>query len=143
MRQSRPFEGDWILRDLTDNELLTLQNLLNSGFAVNDVFGVVLHVAAIEHCVFGRADINESRFHSGQYVLHLTDINVAVDLRHIVCGTTDVVLNQTATFHHRNLGEIVTNLHSHEVTTNWSTIALATFATFNYSSIGPIVVTDI
>jgi hypothetical protein len=66
-----------------------------------------------------------------------------MDLRHIVCGTTDVMLNQAATFHHRNLGEIVSNLHSHEVTTNGSTIALATFATFHYCGIGPIVVTDI
>ena len=131
MSQTRSLECDRILRDLTDDELLTLQDLLNSGFAVNDVFSVVLHITAIQNCILRSSDIYESRFHTRQDILNFADINVAVNLRHVIGWTADIVLNQTAAFHHRYLGEVVTNLNSHEVTTDRSAVTFATFAAFN------------
>ena len=135
MSETSTLESNRILGDLTHNELLALQDLFNPRFAINNVFGVILHVAAIEHGIFRRANIDESRFHSGQNILHLADINVAVNLRDIISQTAHVMLNQTSAFHHCNLCEIVTNLNSHEVATDWTSVALASFATFNNSRI--------
>ena len=84
MSETSALEPDRILGDLTHNELLALQDLFNPRFAINNVFGVILHVTAIEHGIFGRADIDKSRFHSGQNILHLADVDVAVNLRDII-----------------------------------------------------------
>ena len=45
-----------------------------------DVLRVVLHVAAVEHRVLRRGDVDEGRFHARQHVLHAADVDVAVDL---------------------------------------------------------------
>ena len=131
MRQTRSLECDRILRDLTNNELLTFQDLFNPWFAINNVFRVVLHITAIQNCILRSSDIDESRFHTRQDILHFADINVSVNLRHVIGWPADIVLNQTAAFHHRYLGEVVTNLNSHEVTTDRSAVTFATFAAFN------------
>jgi hypothetical protein len=41
------------------------------------------------------------------------------------------VLHQAAAFHDRYLGDSVTNLNTHLVTTNWTAIAFAAFATLD------------
>jgi hypothetical protein len=41
------------------------------------------------------------------------------------------MLDQAAAFHDCHLGDAISNLHAHEVTTNWSTIALTTFTTLD------------
>jgi hypothetical protein len=38
-----------------------------------------------------------------------------MNLRHIVCGSTHVVLDEAAPFKESNLGEIVTHMHAHEI----------------------------
>ena len=45
-----------------------------------DVLRVVLHVAAVEHRVLRRGDVDEGRLHARQHVLHPADVDVAVDL---------------------------------------------------------------
>jgi hypothetical protein len=58
-----------------------------------------------------------------------------VDLSDIVSWTADVMLNQAATFHDCHLGDAITNLYAHEVSTDWATIALTTFTAFDDLSI--------
>ena len=58
-----------------------LQDLLDAGRALLlDVLGVVLHVAPVEHRVLRGADVDEGGLHAGQHVLHLAEVDVAVDL---------------------------------------------------------------
>ena len=54
-----------------------------------------------------------------------------MDLTDVVSWTADVMLDQAAAFHDCHLGDSITNLHTHEVATNWSTIALTTFTALN------------
>ena len=51
---------------------------------LDDVLGVVLHVAAVEHSVLGRGDVDERRLHARQHVLHPAEVDVAVDLADVV-----------------------------------------------------------
>ena len=98
---------DRVLRDLADDELLGLQHLLDAEVValLDDVLGVVLHVAAVEHRVLRRADVDERRLHAGQHVLHLAEVDVAVDLADVVGRTAHVVLDQVAALEHGHLGE--------------------------------------
>jgi hypothetical protein len=58
-----------------------------------------------------------------------------VNLTDIICRTTDVMLHQAAAFHDSNLGDSVSNLHTHLVTANRTTIALTAFAAFDDFSV--------
>ena len=74
--------GDRVLGDLADDRLLGLEQLLDAGVGalLLDVLGLVLDVAAVEHGVLGGADVDEGRLHARQHVLHLPQVDVAVDL---------------------------------------------------------------
>ena len=85
------------------------------GTLLDDIFFIELHVTAIKNRVLWRADIYECCFHAGQNVLNSTKINVAVNLICVVCRSTDVMLNQAATFKHRDLREVFAYLHAHHV----------------------------
>ena len=63
-----------------------LEHLLDAGVGalLVDVLGVVLHVAAVEHRVLRRADVDERRLHARQHVLHPAEVDVAVDLVDVV-----------------------------------------------------------
>ena len=99
--------ADRVLGDLAQHELLRPQHLLDAHLArlLDDVFRVVLHVAAVQHGVLRRADVDERRLHAGQHVLDLADVDVAVDLADVVGRPADVVLDQVAALEHRDLGQ--------------------------------------
>ena len=143
MCQTCPLQTDWVLSDLTHDELLTLEDLLNTWLTIHNVLGVILHITAIENRVFLRTNVNKSRFHTRQDILHFSDINISVNLRFIVCGTTHVMLNQAAPLHDRHLGNVGTHLHGHKVTPDRTPIAFTTSAALNDISIGSVVVTNI
>ena len=93
-----------------------------------DVLGVVLHVAAVEHGVLRRCDVDERRLHARQHVLDATDVDVAVDLADVVGGPADVVLDQVAALEHGHLRHARAHLHRHEVAADRLAVALATAA---------------
>ena len=125
--------ADRVLGDLAQHQLLGSQHLLDAQLArlLDDVFRVVLHVAAVQHGVLGRADVDERGLHARQHVLHLAEVDVAVDLADIVGGSADVVLDQGATLEHGDLGQRRANLDRHQVATDRATVALATAAPFD------------
>ena len=91
-----------------------------------DVLGVVLHVAAVQHRVLRRGDVDERGLHAGQHVLDTADVDVAVDLCDVVGGPADVVLDQAAPLEDRDLGHARTRLHAHEVTPDRLAVAFPT-----------------
>jgi hypothetical protein len=66
----------------------------------------VLHVAAVEHGVLGRADVDESRLHAGQHVLDSRLVDVPVDLADVVLRTGHVVLDQRPAFEDGDLRDL-------------------------------------
>jgi hypothetical protein len=58
-------------------------------------------------------------------------INISVNLANVIGRATDIVLHQAAAFHDRYLGDSIANLHAHLVSTDGTTIALSSFATFD------------
>src|SRR5205085_6536449 len=60
-------------------------------------------------------DVDKGRFHARKHVLHPADVHVAVDLVGVVGGPRDVVLDEGASFEHRNLGDALPHLHAHQV----------------------------
>jgi hypothetical protein len=61
-----PLGTDRVLRDLADDGLAGLQDLLDAGgTALLDVLGVELQVPAVEHGVLRRPDVDEGRLHPG------------------------------------------------------------------------------
>ena len=90
-----------------------------------DVLGVVVDVAAVEHGVLGGADVDERGLHAGQHVLHPAQVDVAVDLRHVVGGPRHVVLDQRAALEHGDLGGLVADVHAHRVAADGPALALA------------------
>jgi hypothetical protein len=111
---------------LTQDELTALQYLLDSrlGPLFDHVLFVELHVTSVQDGVLWRGDVDERSLHTGQYVLYFAEVDVAVNLIDVVGRSTDVVLNQTATFQHCHLGEIVAHVHAHEIAPEWSTVSL-------------------
>ena len=95
---------------------------------LDDVLGVVLHVAAVQHRVLRRADVDERGLHAGQHVLHLAEVDVAVDLADVVGRAADVVLDQGAALEHGHLRERRAHLHAHEVAADRAAVALAALA---------------
>ncbi len=103
-----------------------LQDLLDARRALLlDVLGVVLHVTAVEHRVLGCADVDERRLHAGQDVLHLAEVHVAVDLRHVVGGSRHVVLDQIAAFEHGHLRGPLPHADDHQIAADRTTLAVA------------------
>ena len=77
-----------------------------------DVLGVVLHVAAVEHGVLRRADVDERRLHAGQHVLDPAEVDVAVDLGDVVGRARHVVLDEGAALEHGDLGGLGAHVHA-------------------------------
>lgn len=122
--------GDRVLRDLTDNRLFRLQDLLDPSVpALFNIVSVEVHIAAVKHRIFRCADVDERRFHAGQHVLNLAQVDVSVDLRHVIGGSRDEVLNQIAALKYGDLRGLGTNANCHQVATHWATIALAAATT--------------
>ena len=99
-----PLGADRVLRHLADDQLAGAQDLLDPRVRLLDVLGVVLHVAAVEHGVLRRGDVDERRLHAGQHVLDPPDVDVAVDLADVVGGPRHVVLDEVAALQHGDLG---------------------------------------
>src|SRR5690606_35723906 len=91
-----------------------------------DVLGVVLHVAAVQHGVLRRGDVDERGLHAGQHVLDSADVDVAVDLGDVVGRARDVVLDQVAAFEHGDLRHPVADLYAHQVAADRLAVALLT-----------------
>ena len=60
-------------------------------------------VAAVQHAVLRRADVDERRFHPGQDVLHPAQVDVAVDRGVVGLERADVVLDQAAALEHADV----------------------------------------
>ncbi len=90
-----------------------------------DVLGVVLDVAAVQHRVLGRGDVDERGLHAGQHVLDAPDVDVAVDEADVVGRTAHVVLDQVAALEHADLGHARSYLHAHEEAPDRLAVALA------------------
>ena len=83
--EARALVPDRVLRDLHDDRLAVAQHTLDARpLAAFDVARVVRDVAAVQHAVLGRADVDERGFHARQHVLHATEVDVAVDRRGLV-----------------------------------------------------------
>ena len=94
---------DRVLGDLHDDHLAVLEQPLDLRLAAAlDVGLVERDVAAVEHAVLGRADVDERRLHAGQHVLHLAEVDVAVD-RLVAGGRRQRVLDQAAALEHRDV----------------------------------------
>ncbi len=132
--ETRTLVGDRILRHLTDDQLLVLQDVFDARVlaAFVDVLGVVLHVAAVEHGVLRRGDVDERGFHAWQDVLDATHVDVAVDLADVVGRATHVVLDQVATLEHTDLRHTRANLHGHEVAPDRLAVAFASPTLFEH-----------
>ena len=128
--QPRALRADRVLGDLAQHQLLRPQHLLDAHLArlLDDVFRVVLHVAAVQHGVLRGADVDERGLHARQHVLHLADVDVAVDLADVVGRAADVVLDQVAALEHGHLGQRGTHLHRHQVAADRAAVALAAAA---------------
>ena len=92
---------------------------------LDDVFLVVLHVAAVEHGVLRRADVDERRLHARKHVLHTAEVDVPVDLGRVVGRLRHVVLDERTTLEHRDLRGARPHVHAHEVATDRASLALA------------------
>ena len=108
--------ADRVLRDLADDRAAWAAGSARcAGLAATSrrCPRVVLHVAAVQHGVLRRADVDERGLHAGQHVLHLADVDVAVDLADVVGRAADVVLDQVATLEHGDLRQVVGRTCTH------------------------------
>ena len=110
---------DGVLGDLAEDRLARLEHVLDpgptGGRAALDVLGVVVDVAAVQHGVLGGADVDERRLHARQHVLHPAQVDVAVDLRHVVGGVRHVVLDQRPALEHGDLRGPGRDVDAHRV----------------------------
>ena len=112
----RALGADRVLRDLHHDRLAVLQQSLDLRLGLLDLGLVELHVAAVQHAVLGRADVDERGLHARQHVLHLAEIDVAVDRRGVVLRPADVVLDEHPALEHRHLDDAVgVDVHDHLV----------------------------
>ena len=126
--QAGALGADRVLGDLADDQLLGPQHLLDAQVA--PPFSTM---SSASYCTsprystafFGRADVDERRLHAGQHVLHLAEVDVAVDLADVVGRAADVVLDEVAALEHGHLGERRADLHAHQVAADRATVALA------------------
>ena len=91
---------------------------------LEQVLGVVLDVAPVEHGVLGRADVDEGRLHAREHVLHPAEVDVAVDLGDVVRRAAHVVLDEVAPLEHGDLGELRADVHAHQVAPDRPAVAL-------------------
>ena len=91
---------------------------------LQQVLGVVLDVAAVEHRVLGGPDVDEGRLHAREHVLDPPDVDVAVDLGHVVRGPADVVLDEVAALEHGDLDQLRADVDAHQVATDRAAVAL-------------------
>ena len=119
--------ADRVLRDLADDELTGAEDVLDAAVVglLLDVLGVVLDVAAVQHGVLRRGDVDERRLHAGQHVLDPPDVDVAVDEADVVGRAADVVLDQVAALEHADLGHARPHLDAHEEAPDRLAVALA------------------
>ena len=104
-----------------------LEDVLDAGVLLHlDVVGVEVDVAAVQHGVLRRGDVDERRFHAGQHVLDATEIDVAVDLADVVGRAGDVVLDERSAFEHGDVGVTGSvDVHVHLVAPDGTAVALA------------------
>ncbi len=123
--------GDRILGDLAHDRLAVLQNLLDPGSTLRRVEVVLVEgdVAPVEDGVLGRPDVDEGRLHAGQHVLHLAEVDVAVDLGDVVRGTRHVELDESSSLEHRDLGGSVAYMDHHRVAADGLALTLPAPAT--------------
>ena len=74
-----PLRPDRVLRDLDEHGLAVLEQPLDPGCSALDVVRVEGDVAAVQHAVLRRADVDEGGLHAGQHVLDPAEVDVAVD----------------------------------------------------------------
>src|SRR5262249_28610774 len=72
--------------------------------ALLDVVRVESDVAAVQDAVLRRADVDEGRFHPGEHVLDLAEVDIAVDRRVVGFERSDVVLDQAAPLEDGDVG---------------------------------------
>ena len=127
LREAGALGADRVLGDLADDELAGAEDVFDAAVVgpLLDVLGVVLDVAAVQHRVLGRGDVDERGFHAGQHVLDAPDVDVAVDEADVVGRTTHVVLDQVAALEHADLSHARSYLHAHEEATDRLAVALA------------------
>ena len=89
-----------------------------------------MEITLVEHCVLRCADIHERSFHTGQYVLDLGQIDVAVDLTDVVGWTGQVVLDELSSLQHGDLGHAAVNADAHEVAADGLTPSLSASSSF-------------
>ena len=95
---------DRVLGHLHGDHLAVLEHPLDLRLvAALDVGLVEGDVAAVEHAVLGRADVDERGLHAGQHVLHPAEVDVAVD-RLVAGGRRQRVLDQAPALEHRDVG---------------------------------------
>ena len=114
--EARALVGDRVLGDLHGDHLPVLEHALDLGLvAALDVGLVERDVAAVEHAVLGRADVDERGLHAGEHVLHPAEVDVAVD-RLVARGRGQRVLDQAAALEHRDVGVTAfEHVDAHEV----------------------------
>ena len=97
--------SDRILRNLDQDGLARLQDLLDLAILTLGAEGVPVDLAGVEHGVPAAADVDEGRLHGRQHVLHPAEVDVADQRRGGV--PVHVVLDQDVVLDHRDLGQIV------------------------------------
>ena len=132
LREARALVPDRVLRDLHDDRLAVAQHPLDAGpLAALDLARVVGDVAAVQHAVLGRPDVDERGFHAGQHVLNAPEIDVAVDRRRLVGRRRDVVLDELAAFEDADVADAVgPAVHDHQVAPGGTALAARAPAPF-------------
>ncbi len=97
--------SDRILRNLDQDGLARLQDLLDLAVLTFGAEGVPVDLAGVEHGVPAAADVDEGRLHGRQHVLHPAEVDVADQRRGGV--PVHVVLDQDVVLDHRDLGQVV------------------------------------
>ena len=122
--------GDRVLRHLHDDRLTVAQHALDARpLAALDVGRVVDDVAAVQHAVLRRADVDERGLHPGQHVLHAAEVDVAVDRQGVVGRHRHVVLDEGAALEHGDVRDAVGALvHDHQVAAGRPALAVRTAA---------------
>ena len=124
---------DRVLGHLDGDHLAVLEHPLDLGLvAALDVGLVEGDVAAVEHAVLGRADVDERGLHAGQHVLHPAEVDVAVD-RLVAGGRRERVLDQAPALEHRDV-RVATLQHvdAHQVAAGRPPLAGAAAAPFEH-----------
>ena len=122
--EARALGADRVLRDLHEDHLPVLEQALDLRLVAALDLGLVEgDVAAVEHAVLRRADVDERGLHAREHVLHLAEVDVAVD-RLVAGGRGQRVLDEAAALEHRDLGvTALAHVHAHQVAAGRTTLA--------------------